>query len=179
MVRDVQSLTLRRDLVEEKETQLKSFIKSAVEAACPLQKLCLQFSVMADHGNLISALMAGACDLIAQTGTPADLWSCLMLHYESVDGKKQWLLDPSFEECCNLSNNLVLVTKIGDKFSVQVGADQNRTSYSVHNSPTLNFKQSSIAFQDLKEAIKFGQTTCQKALMQMPDLTKTDYEVTL
>jgi hypothetical protein len=56
---------LRRDLVEEKETQLKSFIKSAVEAACPLQKLCLQFNVMADHGNLISALMAGACDLIA------------------------------------------------------------------------------------------------------------------
>jgi hypothetical protein len=65
MVRDVQSLTIRRDLVEEKEAQLKSFLKAAIEGACPSEKLCLQFNVIADHGNLISSLMAGACDLIA------------------------------------------------------------------------------------------------------------------
>jgi hypothetical protein len=118
MVRDVQSLTLRRDLVEEKETQLKTLLKAAIEGACPSEKLCLQFNVIADHGNLVSALMAGACDLIAQTGKPADLWSCLLLHFEAIDGKKSWIVDPSFEECCNLSNNLVLVIKSGGKFSV-------------------------------------------------------------
>ena len=56
--------------------------------------------------------------MIAQAGKPADLWSCLILHYEAVDGKKSFIVDPSFEECCNLSNNLVLVTKAGGKFSV-------------------------------------------------------------
>lgn len=171
MVRDVQSLTLRRDLVEEKEAQLKASLKAAIEGACPSEKLCFQFNVIADNGNLISALMAGACDLIAQAGKPADLWSCLILHYEAVDGKKSFIVDPSFEECCNLSNNLVLVTKAGGKFSVQVGADQNRTSYSVHNSPTLNFKSSSVSFSELKEAVKLGQSICQKALLQMANQT--------
>ena len=104
--------------------------------------------------------MAGACDLLAQAGKPADLWSCLLLHYESVDGKKAWIVDPSYEECCNLSNNLVLVTKVGSKFSVQVGAEQNRTSYSVHHAPTLNFKPSSVPLKDLKGAVQIGQTIC-------------------
>jgi len=40
------------------------------------------------------------------------------LQYEAVDGKKAWIVDPSYEECCNLSNNLALVTKVGGKFSV-------------------------------------------------------------
>jgi hypothetical protein len=40
MVRDVQSLTLRRDLVEEKEAQLKASLKAAIEGACPSEKLC-------------------------------------------------------------------------------------------------------------------------------------------
>jgi len=35
-----------------------------------------------------------------------------MLLYESIDGSKVWLLDPSYEECSNLSNNLVVVTKV-------------------------------------------------------------------
>jgi len=120
---------------------------------------------MADHGNLISALVAGSADLLQQMKLPADLWSCLSLLYESVDGSKAWLVDPSFEECCNLSNNLVLVTKVGQKVMVQVGADQNRTSYSLHNSATLNFKPSSVPFKDLRECIKQAETLCQKALM--------------
>jgi len=35
MVRDVQSLTLRRDLVEEKEGHLKALLKATIEEACP------------------------------------------------------------------------------------------------------------------------------------------------
>ena len=84
----------------------------------------------------------------------------MLLHYESIDGNKSWLVDPSFEECSNLSNNLVLVTKVGTKIKMQVGADQNRTTYSIQNSATLNFKPSSISFKDLREAIKLGESLC-------------------
>jgi len=40
MVRDVQSLTIRRDLVEEKEAQLKALLKAAIEGSYPNEKLC-------------------------------------------------------------------------------------------------------------------------------------------
>lgn len=108
---------------------------------------------MADHGNLICALVAGASDLLQQMSLPADLWACLFLQYETLDGAKAWLVDPSFEESCNLSNNLVLVAKIGQKVMVQVGADMNRSSYSHHNSATLSYKPSSLPLRELRECI--------------------------
>jgi hypothetical protein len=115
---------------------------------------------MQDSGNLVSALLAGSKDLLAQMGKQVDLWACLMLLYEMPEGKKQWLLDPSYEECCSLSNNLVLYVKVGQKSILQVGADQNRSSYSVQNSQNLNFKPSCVAISDLKEAVKHGESIC-------------------
>jgi hypothetical protein len=80
--------------------------------------------VLSDCGNLISALTSAASDLLRQkTGLAINLCSCLLLFYEAADGSKNWIIDPSFEESCNLSNNLILVTKGGDKFTLQVGAD--------------------------------------------------------
>ena len=145
-------MSLRRDLIEDKESQLTQFLVKAIGGVCQ-QDLSFQFNVIADQGNLISALIAGACDLLGQLDAPADLWACLLLQYETIDGTKQWIVDPSYEECCNLSNILVLVTKVGAKHIVQVGADKNLTSYSIHNSQTMQFKPSSVAFKDLKEAI--------------------------
>ena len=59
----------------------------------------------------------------------------------------EWIIDPSVEECQNLSNNLVLVTAFkpsqgDDNISIMIekGTDALRTSYSVQLSPTLNFK---------------------------------------
>jgi hypothetical protein len=68
---------------------------------------------MSDQGNLVSALMAGACDLLQQSKLESDLWGCTLLLYESIEGEKQWIVDPSFEELCNLSNNIIFVTKVG------------------------------------------------------------------
>lgn len=115
-------MSLRRDLIEDKESQLTQFLVKAIGGVCQ-QDLSFQFNVIADQGNLISALIAGACDLLGQLDAPADLWACLLLQYETIDGTKQWIVDPSYEECCNLSNILVLVTKVGAKHIVQVGAD--------------------------------------------------------
>lgn len=105
----------------------------------------------------MSALVAGACDLLHQkTGHTSDLWSCMLLFYETVEGEKIWILDPSFEECCNLSNNLIFVTKAGAKFSLQVGAEINRTSFSVQNSANLNFKSSAISYAELNQGFKIA-----------------------
>jgi hypothetical protein len=115
---------------------------------------------MVDAGNLMSALIAGSKDLLAQMGRHVDLWACLMLLYELPEGKKSWLVDPSYEECCSLSNNLMLYVKVGQKSILQVGADQNRSSYSVQNSQNLNFKPSCVSISDLKEAVKQAESMC-------------------
>ena len=129
----------------------------------------------------MSALIAGACDLLHQkTGHTSDLWSCLLLFYETVEGVKQWIVDPSFEECCNISNNLILVTKAGTKFSLQVGAEINRTSFSVQNSANLNFKSSAIGYADLSQGFKIAQAICTRALGQFSQVNATnDYELRL
>ena len=95
------------------------------------------------------------------------------------DGKREWIVDPSQEECQSLSNNLVLVIRVGEKVITQVGADMNRSSYSVQNSQNLNFKSSTISFNDLRGAIKLSEAICQKALMQSVGLDKAKYEIIL
>ena len=72
------SLNLRRDLVEEKEAQIKQSLKAKIdrvisESPCfaigeetePFQ-MSFTFSVVSDDGNLASVLTAGASDLITQ-----------------------------------------------------------------------------------------------------------------
>lgn len=72
-----------------------------------------------------------------------------MLLYESIEGEKQWIVDPSFEECCSLSNNLIFVSKVGDRFAVQAGAEANRTGFAVQHATTLNFRASSMSMADM------------------------------
>ena len=62
------------------------------------------------------------------------MWSCfIVLYSDSTEFK--WIIDPSFEELNNLSNNLMLVTVFksdrGEKISIEKGIDQLRTSFSV------------------------------------------------
>ena len=87
------SLNLRRDLLEEKETQIKLSLRSKIErciaegpqtifgeASSPRQ-LTFTFSVVSDDGNLPSALVAGSSDMLTQltAGRSATMWSCLVL----------------------------------------------------------------------------------------------------
>ena len=70
-----QSLNIRRDLIEEKETQIKQSLKNKIDRclrespqivadlANPRQ-LNFTFSVVSDDGNLPSVLVAGASDLL-------------------------------------------------------------------------------------------------------------------
>ena len=70
------SLNLRRDLIEEKEAQIKQSLKAKIdrvisESPCfaigedtePFQ-MSFTFSVVSDDGNLASVLTAGASDLL-------------------------------------------------------------------------------------------------------------------
>jgi len=84
-------------------------------------QLSFTFSVVSDDGNLVSALTAGASDLLTQLtdGKAARLFSCLLLFYSGVPANDQsqaapWALvaDPTMEETQNLSNNLILVTMV-------------------------------------------------------------------
>ena len=177
MARDLASVNVRRDLVEEKELQLRQSLSNTLrEAYTGKESLCFQFNVMADSGNLVSALVAGAADLLNQLGLEPRLWCCLLMLFESTEGVKQWIVDPSFEESCNLSNNFLLVTQIGARCDMRVGADQNRTSFAPQNSPTLNFKPSAVSLSDLREGVKLGQSVCRKAVGQQKG---DEYTVTL
>ena len=122
IARSLQQLSIRREIIEENETQLKSYLAQAITQAYAGQKVevTFQFNVLSDDGNLLSAAIAGASDLLRQSApdTTQELWACMLMLYENVDGTKQWLVDPSHEECSNLSNCLVLVTRVGSKTSV-------------------------------------------------------------
>lgn len=132
------SLNVRRDFIEEKELTIKQGLKrqilNALKPATPVM-LDFTFSVVTDDGNLQSALLAGAHDLVQQAGvSDSDVWSCLLMHYDNPAGGK-WIIDPTFEEQNNLSNNLVLITLIkrGDeeRAIVDKGLDILRTSFPV------------------------------------------------
>jgi hypothetical protein len=62
------------------------------------------------------------------------MWSCFIVLYSDATESK-WIIDPSFEELNNLSNNLMLVTVFKsdrwEKISIEKGIDQLRTSFSV------------------------------------------------
>lgn len=82
---------------------------------------------MTDDGNLQSALVAGANDLLSQSGlAAAQMWSCFLVFYHEGTESK-WIIDPSFDELNNLSNNLLLVTTFksdrGDRFILEKGID--------------------------------------------------------
>ena len=87
------SLNLRRDLIEEKEAQIKQSLKAKIDRALqespcfaitqetePFQ-MSFTFSVVSDDGNLASVLSAGASDLLNQlsSGQAAKMFSCLLL----------------------------------------------------------------------------------------------------
>jgi ribonuclease PH len=144
------SLNLRRDLIEEKELTIRQSLKQKIQIAIKDAPVLLHFSfsVVTDDGNLQSALLAGAQDLLAQAGYLAcDVWSCLLMLYSDHTGDK-WIIDPSFEEQNNLSNNLVLVTVFQSdgmqRILIDKGLDCLRTSYPVQQSSTLNFKENSL-----------------------------------
>jgi hypothetical protein len=61
----VQQLTLRRDIVEEKETQIKSMIQKCIKGLGIEKNLCFQINVLADYGNIMSAAIAACHDLLA------------------------------------------------------------------------------------------------------------------
>lgn len=80
------SLNVRRDFIEEKELTIKQGLKRQICAALrpdtPVS-LELTFSVVTDDGNLQSALLAGAHDLLQQADvTDCLMWSCLLIHYD-------------------------------------------------------------------------------------------------
>ena len=62
------------------------------------------------------------------------MWSCFIVFYSDATESK-WIIDPSFEELNNLSNNLMLITVFKsdrwEKISIEKGIDQLRTSFSV------------------------------------------------
>jgi hypothetical protein len=62
------------------------------------------------------------------------MWSCFVVLYSDATESK-WIIDPSFDELNNLSNNLMLVTVYktdrGDKLTIEKGSDQLRTSFPV------------------------------------------------
>ena len=110
-------------------------------------QLDFTFSVVSDDGNLPSALVSGASDLINQSfkeqRSVGNLWSCMLLLHDGItsgndDSTDEWIIDPSVEECQNLSNNLVMVTAFkqsGDDdnvtYMIEKGTDALRTSYSL------------------------------------------------
>ena len=88
------SLNIRRDLVEEKEAQIKSSLKNKIER-CLIEspqltntvdspkQLTFTFSVVSDDGNLPSVLVAASSDLLHQLlgGNCATIWSCMVLFH--------------------------------------------------------------------------------------------------
>ena len=110
-------------------------------------QLDFTFSVVSDDGNLPSALVAGASDLINQTfkaeRAVGNLWSCLLLLHDGItsgndDSTDEWIIDPSVEECQNLSNNLVMVTAFKQSvendnvtYMIEKSSEALRTSYSL------------------------------------------------
>ena len=54
------------------------------------------------------------------------MWSCFVVLYSDATESK-WIIDPSFDELNNLSNNLMLVTVYktdrGDKLTIEKGSD--------------------------------------------------------
>ena len=92
--------------------------------------------------------------------------------YENLDGSKQWLLDPSHEESTTLSNNLVHVTKVGNKVLVQCGADINKTSFSHQASANLQFKSNCLSVKEIKEAIKKASDFCAKAVIKVSAISR-------
>lgn len=102
------------------------------------------FSVVTDDGNLHSALLAGANDLLQQSSlADFEICGCLLLWYSEPTGGK-WVIDPTAEEQRTLSNNLVFVTMLRrdreERLQVEKGADLLRTSYSSQQASALNFK---------------------------------------
>jgi hypothetical protein len=89
----------------------------------------------------------------------------LVLLYEAPSGEKKWIVDPTYEECQALSNNLVFVCKSGEGTILSVGAEANRSSYSVQNSANLNYKSSTIGFGELRQGVRAAEEICQKALL--------------
>lgn len=166
IARDASSFGVRRDLVQEQELQIKTFLQEKISGVCKTS-WCFQFNVLVDDGAVQSAMMAGACDLLMQQGVYEDLWACLLLFHESLDGDKQWIVDPSFEESCTLSNNLLLVSRVGDKYSLQVGADVNRTSFAVQQATTLNYKSSAAQMKDVRAGFKIAQRVCELGLKEL------------
>ena len=83
------SLNIRRDFIEEKETQIKLSLKSKIEqcldhlvlAGQNSQQLTFTFSVVSDDGNLPSVLLSGASDLLSQltNGKSAQMFSTMLL----------------------------------------------------------------------------------------------------
>jgi len=62
---------------------------------------------------------------------------------------------------------------------VEKNSDTLRSTYSVQNSSTLNFKSNAMALRELKEASDIGRAVCEKALSQMQAPGVTNYQVTI
>ena len=175
------SLNVRRDFIEEKELVIRQGIRAKIVNALPRelpQSFAFTFSVMTDDGNLQSALIAGANDLLSQSGLAATtMWSCFLLLY-SEGSESKWVIDPSFEELNNLSNNLLLVTIFkndrGDKLVLEKATDQLRTSFAVQQSSTLSFKGSGMTLAQIREGTEIGRAVCNKALAAQRDAMGSD-----
>ena len=129
-----------------------------------------------DDGNLLSALMAGGCDLLKQSDcmrdTTGSICSCLMLltnKTEDQDGEETWVVDPSNQESLNLSNNFVLVTLIKenkDDIKPKIILEKGNCFRSTFTAPaiSLGFKSSTITLSQFREAADLGRQTCLKAI---------------
>lgn len=100
----------------------------------------------------------------------------MVFYHEGTESK--WIIDPSFDELNNLSNNLLLVTTLksdlGEKLVLEKGIDQLRTSFPVQQSATLSFKRSGMTLAQIREGTQIGQAVCNKALQAQKDAVASE-----
>ena len=109
------SLNIRRDFIEEKETQFKLSLKTKIDQCLTVtalpgqvsQQLTFTFSVVSDDGNLPSVLVAGASDLLSQltNGKCAQMFSSMLLMHSGPPADENSsvashaiVVDPTMEE---------------------------------------------------------------------------------
>ena len=170
---------IRRDVIEERENSIKwslvqKFKHLAYQPMDEHKELSFTFTVINDDGNLLSALVAGGCDLLKQSDcmrdTTGSISSCLMLLTNKTEEHDEgWVVDPSNQESLNLSNNFVLVTVVKenkDDIRPKVILEKGNGFRSTFTAPAIShgFKSSTITLSQFREAAGLGRQTCLKAI---------------
>jgi hypothetical protein len=98
----------------------------------------------------------------------------------------EWIVDPSQDENCYGSNNLVQVTVVQNEDDQTVMIDKSheslKTSFpnqhgAVGAALSLNFKTTYVTLPQMNEAVKLGSTICRKAIAKYQESHENSMEI--